>query len=142
MILKIPYIHRMNKEVVPRGLFFLAGAATGFALGVYLYSDKGSALRGQLQEHWDELLETFGERAREQLEALLARLNTALEKGLSIADDLEDQFDLDLEGMEEDTREAMEDAETSFENGMDKARARLRQKFAAAGIPLEEPGVN
>ena len=52
----------MNNDAFPRGLFFLAGAASGFALGIYLHSEKGSALREQ------------NEQSRSRIEAMIVRL--------------------------------------------------------------------
>lgn len=124
----------MNNDALPRGLFFLAGAASGLALGLYLHSDKGSALREQLTEHWEDLLENLGERAQEQFGELLSSLNAALEKGLLFVDDLEQQMEEGLETTGAEADDFMEDAEASFEQGMDRAKARLRQKFNDAGL--------
>ncbi len=127
----------MNNDAIPRGLFFLAGAASGLALGYYLHSEKGSALRKQLAEHWGGTWEDLGERAQEQLAELLQHLNTALDQGLNYAEILEQLLRQNLTEVSEETNEALEDAGTSFENGMERARARLQQKFDAAGLPPE-----
>lgn len=125
----------MNEDALPRGLFFLAGAASGLALGFYLHSEKGSALRQKLSEHWGDILEGWGEHAQERLEELLSILNTTLEKGLDLAEILDGQLQQNRSEIGRDATEAMETAGVSFENGMEKARARLEEKFKVAGLP-------
>ncbi|MBL7776439.1 MAG: YtxH domain-containing protein [Saprospiraceae bacterium] len=124
----------MNNDAFPRGLFFLAGAATGFALGMYLASDKGSALREQLSGYWDQLVDTLGDRAEEKMQELLARLDDLLENGALLLENLEAEVDQEIEETGGELREFAEDAEHSFESGMDRARARLQQKFVQAGL--------
>ena len=125
----------MNEDALPRGLFFLAGAASGLALGFYLHSEKGNALRQKLSEHWGDILEGWGEHAQERLEELLSILNTTLEKGLDLAEILDGQLQQNRSETGRDATEAMETAGVSFENGMEKARARLEEKFKVAGLP-------
>jgi len=125
----------MKNETVSRGLFFLAGAAAGFALGMYLNSKKGDALREQFAEHVDGLLDTLGERASEQVGDLMSNLTKIVENGLQqiIAPDTENEAEED-NSFSEDMQEAFDEAETTFEAGMENARLRLMKKFAAAGI--------
>ena len=124
----------MNNDVLPRGLSFLAGAAAGLALGYYLHSEKGSALREKITENWGDVLDDLGARTQEHLADLIALLSDALDKGLSFADLAENQLEQNVEQVVEDAGNALEDAESSFENGMDRARARLQQKFMEAGL--------
>lgn len=125
----------MNEDALPRGLFFLAGAASGLALGFYLHSEKGNALRQKLSEHWGDILEGLGDRAQERLDELLSTLNTALEKGLDLAEILDGQLQQNRSEIGQDATEAMETAGVSFENGMEKARAHLEEKYKVAGLP-------
>jgi gas vesicle protein len=124
----------MKNETIPRGLYFLAGAAAGLAFGMYLNSEKGSALRETLSGHLDDLLQNLSESAQEQLGGLMGTLSTVVENGLAQVADLDDEIEDTASAVGEDIREAIEDAETTFESGMGKARLRLQQKFAAAGI--------
>ncbi|MBK9335317.1 MAG: YtxH domain-containing protein [Lewinellaceae bacterium] len=128
----------MKNETIPRGLSFLAGAATGLALGLYLNSERGSALREQLVGHLDDLLQHFGESAQEQLDDLMATLNTVVERGLLQVADLQNNLEDTTDSIGDELEEVMEEAETNFENGMETARRRLLKKFAAAGL---EPDV-
>lgn len=124
----------MDNDALPRGLSFLAGAAAGLALGYYLHSEKGSALKAQLSGNWHDALDDLGEYAREHLGELLKSLDTTLGKGFNLAEMIDEQFREDLSEVAENAGEALEDAESSFENGMDKARSRLLQKFAEQGL--------
>ncbi len=124
----------MKNEFIPRSLAFLAGTATGLALGYYLHSEKGKALREQLGDYWEEALEDLGERAKEHLDDLIAALGAALEKGMNAAEILDDELRENSTGAIDDVRETIHDAEQSFEHGMDKARFNLQQKFNAAGL--------
>lgn len=124
----------MNNDTLPRGLSFLAGAAVGLALGYYLHSEKGSALKAQLSGSWHEAFDDLGDYAREHLGQLLKSLDSTLGKGLNLAEIIDEQFREDLSEVAENAGEALEDAESSFENGMDKARFRLMQKFLEAGL--------
>ena len=124
----------MNNDALPRGLSFLAGAAAGLALGYYLHSEKGSALRQKITENWGDVLDDLGGRTQEHLADLLTVLSDALDKGLNLADLAENQLQQNREQVAEDAGNTLEDAETSFENGMDRARARLQQKFKEAGL--------
>jgi gas vesicle protein len=124
----------MKNETIPRGLYFLAGAAAGLAFGMYLNSEKGSALRETLSGHLDDLLQNLSESAQEQLGGLMGSLSTVMENGLAQVADLDDEIEDTATAVGEDLREALEDAETNFETGMSKARLRLQKKFAAAGI--------
>ena len=124
----------MNTEVLPRSLSFLAGAAAGLALGYYLHSEKGSALRNSLSEQLGETLEGLGEQVQDQLSELIAVLGDALEKGLGSAEGLQQAMQENLSGAVAQTKDALEDAEESFEHGMDKAKTRLLRKFAEAGV--------
>ena len=124
----------MNNDILPRSLSFLAGASAGLALGFYLHSEKGSALRQQLTERWGEALDALGERAQEQFSDLLHALTEALDKGLDLVEVLDNQLHQNVTDARDEVSDAIDDAETSFENGMDKARARLEQKFNEAGL--------
>ncbi len=124
----------MNNDALPRGLSFLAGAAAGLALGYYLHSEKGSALKAQLSGNWHDALDDLGEYAREHLGELLKSLDSTLGKGFNLAEMIDEQFREELSDVAENAGEALEDAESSFENGMDKARSRLLQKFAEQGL--------
>lgn len=127
----------MNNDALPRGLFFLAGAASGLALGYYLHSEKGSALRQQLTEQWGDTWDELSERTQEQMAELLQRLNAALDDGLNFVEMLEPLLRQQMTEAGGEASEALEDAEASFETGMERARARLQQKFDAAGLPPE-----
>ena len=137
----MPYFHPMNKDSLPRGLYFLAGAAAGLAIGIYLNSEKGSALREQLAEHWDTLVDTIGEGAQEKMFELRASLNELLEKGLLLLDNLTEYLEEDipetLAEVEDDAADLAEEVESYFESGMEKARVRLEQQFAKAGLDRE-----
>jgi len=127
----------MKNETVSRGLFFLAGAAAGFALGMYLHSKKGDALREKFAEHVDDLLDDLGERASEQVGDLMSNLTKIVENGLQqiIAPDTENNAEEEENNsFSEDVQEALDEAETTFGAGMENARLRLMKKFAAAGI--------
>lgn len=124
----------MDNDALPRGLSFLAGAAAGLALGYYLHSEKGSALKAQLSGNWHDALDDLGEYAREHLGELLKSLDSTLGKGFNLAEMIDEQFREELSDVAENAGEALEDAESSFENGMDKARSRLLQKFAEQGL--------
>lgn len=124
----------MNNEAIPRGLSFLAGAAAGLALGYYLHSEKGSALKQQLGENWNNIFDDIGDYAREHLADLLKSLNSALDNGLNVAELIDDQFRDNLTEVTENAEAALEDAESSFENGMEKARTKLLLKYAEQGL--------
>lgn len=128
----------MNNDALPRGLTFAAGVATGLALGYYLQSEKGAALRERLAGHWNEALEDLGDKAREQLDQLLEMLNAVMEKGLNYAEILEENLEQNLSEASDEARQVAEDVEITFESGMDKARALLRQKFLDAGLTPED----
>jgi len=130
----------MKNETLSRGLFFLAGAAAGFALGMYLRSEKGSDLREQLSEHLDDLLQNLGDRVEDQLGDLITNLGAAAMNGLQqMAQPANSAAAASGEenSLREDVQEALDEAEENFENGMEKARARLMKKFAAAGLTTE-----
>lgn len=122
-------------------IYFLAGAATGLALGIYLSSKKGSALREQLADHWESLVETFGERAQEKMDELLAQLNELLEKGMELVDNRSDYLEEDdpeLPGKtEDDDPDLVDEVSEFFGAGMAKARGNLHQKFAESGLNRE-----
>ncbi|MCB0530836.1 MAG: YtxH domain-containing protein [Lewinellaceae bacterium] len=127
----------MKNDAIPRSLFFLAGAASGLALGYYLHTEKGRALREHLNENWEDWLETIGEQAQEQLHVLLQNLNQVLEDSalFSVVAD-EDEADDDNDFADE-IMEQFEVAESAFEVGMTKARASLKQKLAQAGLAMD-----
>lgn len=118
-------------------LVFLAGAATGLAIGVYLSSEKGSKLREQLSEHWDTLVETLGAGAQEKMEELLGTLNDLFEKGLVLVENLDLGIQDEIQEVKAEMDDLTEEAETAFEAGMGKARLRLQQQFAKAGLKPE-----
>lgn len=120
--------------MLPRGLAFLAGTATGLALGYFLHSEKGAALRSQLSETWGDTFRALGERLQDQMGDLVTALGGAMDNGAGFVELLEQQLQQQFSETAEDAQESLEAAETSFENGMDKARARLQQKFANAGL--------
>lgn len=125
----------MNNETVSRGLFFLAGAAAGFAIGMYLRSEKGNELTEQLSEHLDDLLQNLGDQFEDHLGDLVNNFTFAAVNGLKQMAQPESKSEPeDDNSFSEDVEEALEDAETNFENGMEKARERLMKKFADAGI--------
>lgn len=128
------YFHAMNNDAIPRGLSFLAGAAAGLALGYYLHSEKGQSLKAQLGEKWGDAFDDLGEYAREHLGDLLKTLSGTLEQGINFAEVIDNQFRENLSEVAENAGEALEDAETSFESGMDKAKNKLMKKFAEAGL--------
>ena len=127
----------MKNDAILRSLFFLAGAASGLALGYYLHTEKGRALREHLNENWEDWLETIGEQAQEQLHVLLQNLNQVLEDSalFSVVAD-EDEADDDNDFADE-IMEQFEVAESAFEVGMTKARASLKQKLAQAGLAMD-----
>ena len=127
----------MKNDAIPRSLLFLAGAASGLALGYYLHTEKGRALREHLNENWEDWLETIGEQAQEQLHVLLQNLNQVLEDSalFSVVAD-EDEADDDNDFADE-IMEQFEVAESAFEVGMTKARASLKQKLAQAGLAMD-----
>lgn len=123
----------MNNDAIPRSLFFLAGAGAGLAFGYYLYSEDGEELREQLRKYWDDFLQIVADGTQEQVNTLLANLNTVLEKGLQLAEDLGE----DVQESGEDAMDLIEDAGSSFEAGLNKARATLQRKLALAGLGEE-----
>lgn len=127
----------MNNEAIPRSLFFLAGAASGLALGLYLHSENGRAFREQLGENWDKLLDSFGDQAQDQINLLLKNLNVFLEKGMELTESLEDQFTENVQSVGEEALDQLEAVENSFESGMEKARMELQRKLENAGLGPE-----
>lgn len=125
----------MHNDTIPRGLSFLAGAAAGLALGYYLHSEKGSALREQLDGHLGDLLEDLGERAHEQVEGLVDTLRAAVDQVLTHFDGMADASEPAPDTPEaDDVIDTFEEVESAFDAGMERARQRLWKKFAAAGI--------
>ncbi|MBK8965136.1 MAG: YtxH domain-containing protein [Saprospiraceae bacterium] len=128
----------MKNDTIPRSLFFLAGAASGLALGYYLHTEKGRALREHLNENWENWLETIGEQAQEQLNVLLQNLNQVLEDSALFSDQPEEPAAEDDDNdFADDVLEQVDMAETAFEAGMAKARASLQQKLAKAGLATD-----
>ncbi len=127
----------MKNDAIPRSLFFLAGAASGLALGYYLHTEKGRALREHLNENWENWLETIGEQAQEQLNVLLQNLNQVLEDS-ALFSDMPEEPDAeepdDDHDFADEVLEQVDLAESAFEAGMAKARTSLQQKLAKAGL--------
>ncbi|MEQ1746188.1 MAG: hypothetical protein ABMA02_12235 [Saprospiraceae bacterium] len=117
----------MKNETATRGLLFLAGAAAGLAAGIYLTSEKSSGLREKIGGQFEALLDNLEGMADDQIGDLLKRLSTALEKGTLAFDGLEN-------AATDSARDMLDEAEADFENGMEKAKARLQKKFAEAGL--------
>ena len=125
----------MHNDTISRGLTFLAGAATGLALGLYLGSEKGSALRERFGGHLEDLLQGLSERAQEQIGDLMNTLGTAVENGLASLQEMGGEPEESAPPPpDDDVIDTFEEVETAFDAGMDRARERLWKKFAAAGI--------
>lgn len=127
----------MKNDAIPRSLFFLAGAASGLALGYYLHTEKGRALREHLNENWENWLETIGEQAQEQLHVLLQNLNQVLEDSALFSMIPDEDEEADNNDFADEVLEQFEVAESAFEVGMSKARARLQEKLAQAGLATD-----
>ncbi|MFN0014105.1 MAG: hypothetical protein ACKVU2_06110 [Saprospiraceae bacterium] len=117
----------MKNETATRGLLFLAGAAAGLVAGIYLTSEKGTGLRDRLGGQFEGLLRNLEEMADDQVGDFLSQMSTVLEKGAVTFDNLEAVAS-------DSARDMLDEAEADFENGMEKARARLLKKFAEAGL--------
>ena len=84
-------------------------------------------------ENWGDALDDLVEYGQEQFDELLKTLNLSLDKDFNFAEMIDEQFRENLSDVVEEAGDTLEDAESSFENGMDKAKGKLLKKFADAG---------
>jgi gas vesicle protein len=113
----------MEKETRNRiavGLGFLAGTA----LGYFLASDKGRQLRHEAGEKLTDLGHQIGDTAKEQARKISSNLESMVEEGKELVGRLSKKVGRSTETAEE----ILEDVESRFHEGIEKARKELKKQ--------------
>lgn len=118
----------MNRDTKRDGLSFFIGLAAGAAAGWWLNSNQGRRWRKDTAERIEETGHQLQERASEQLENVKTGFNTALESGREYATEMGSTVKEKFTRGSKQVDHRLEQVEDAFEEGVRRARQRLREE--------------
>lgn len=116
-----------NNESNHSGWIFLAGLATGAVVGYLLNSDKGREIRTDAATKAMEYGEQARTMAQDKWSTVASTVNSIVEKGKSYAADVSSKLQERINSTSSSAQDAVDQAETSFQKGANKAKARVNE---------------
>ena len=120
-----------NTESNNSGWIFLAGLATGAVVGYLINSDKGREVRNDAA---DKVVE-YGEQAKsfavDKYSSAASAVNNIIDKGKNYASEVSAKLQERIKSGSDEAQGAVEDAETAFQRGANRAKNQLREISAS-----------
>ncbi len=113
------------------GWIFLAGLATGAAVGYLINSDKGRQVRTEAATKVVEYGGQAKDYAQEKVATAASTVSSIIEKGKTYAAEVAAKLQEHIKSGSEEAQGAVEDAETAFQRGATKAKNHLREISAS-----------
>ena len=120
-----------NNESDNSGWIFLAGLATGAAVGFLINSDKGRQVRHEAVTKATEYGGQARDFAQEKIATAASTVSSIIEKGKAYASEVSDKLRERIKSGSEEVQGAVEDGETAFQRGANRAKSHLREISAS-----------
>lgn len=132
MNFKIILIMSNNTESNNSGWIFLAGLATGAAVGYLINSDRGREIRSEAAHKAVEYGGQARDFAQEKIHTATSTVSSIIERGKAYASEVSAHLQERIKSGSEEVKSAMEDGETAFQRGANRAKANLREMANSA----------
>ncbi len=109
------------------GWIFLAGLATGAAVGYLINSDKGREMTNEAVNKATEYGGQARDYAQEKLHSVTSTVSNIIERGKAYAAEVSTKLQERIKSGSEEAQDTLEDAETAFQRGANKAKSHLRE---------------
>lgn len=113
------------------GWIFLAGLATGAVVGYLINSDKGRQVRNEAATKVVEYGGQARDFAQEKVATAASTVSSIIEKGKAYASEVSAKLQEHIKSGSEDAQGMVEDADTAFQQGANKAKNHLREISAS-----------
>lgn len=113
------------------GWIFLAGLATGAVVGYLINSDKGRQVRNEAATKAVEYGGQARDFAQEKVATAASTVSSILEKGKAYAAEVSAKLQEKIKSASEDGQAMVQDTETAFQQGANKAKNNLREITAS-----------
>lgn len=120
-----------NTESNNSGWIFLAGLATGAVVGYLINSDKGREVRNEATSKAMEYGEQAKNYAVDKYNNAASTVGSIIEKGKAFASEVSEKLQERIKTGSEEAVTAVEDAETAFQRGANRAKSQLREISAS-----------
>ena len=114
-----------NNESNHSGWIFLAGLATGAAIGYLINSDRGRQVRSDAAHKAVELSEQARSMAQSKLSSVAGTVSSILEQGKAYAAEVSNKLQEKIGSASGAAQEGVQKAESAFERGAEKAKAQM-----------------
>ncbi len=113
------------------GWIFLAGLATGAVVGYLINSDKGRQVRHEAATKVVEYGGQARDFAQEKAASAASMVSSIIEKGKTYAAEVSAKLQERIKSSSENAQDVVEDTETAFQQGANKAKNHLREISAS-----------
>lgn len=116
-----------NTESNNSGWVFLAGLATGAVVGYLINTDKGRQVRNEAVNKATEYGSQARDYAQDKISTAASTVSSVIEKGKAYAAEVSAKLQERIKSGSEEAQSSLEDAETAFQRGANRAKAQLRE---------------
>ena len=120
-----------NTESNNSGWIFLAGLATGAVMGYLINTDKGREVRSEAANKALEYGEQAKSYAVDKYSNAASTVSNIIDKGKSYAAEVSAKLQERIKSGSEEAQSAVEDAETAFQRGANRAKSQIREMSAS-----------
>jgi gas vesicle protein len=113
------------------GWIFLAGLATGAAVGYLINSDKGREITHEAVTKATEYGGQARDYAQEKLSTVTSTVSSIIDKGKAYAAEVSAKLQERIKSGSEEAQDNLEDAESAFQRGANRAKSHLREISAS-----------
>jgi len=113
------------------GWIFLAGLATGVAVGYLINSDKGREIRDEAVTKATEYGTQARDYAQDKFHSAATTVSNIIERGKTYAAEVSAKLQERIKSGSEEAQDTLEDAETAFQRGANRAKNHLREISAS-----------
>lgn len=120
-----------NTESNNSGWIFLAGLATGAAVGYLINTDKGRQLRNEAADKATEYGTQARDYAQEKFSSAASTVSEILEKGKAYAAEVSTKLQERIKSGADAAQEKVEETENAFQRGANRAKSHLHDVAAS-----------
>lgn len=120
-----------NSESNNSGWIFLAGLATGAAVGYLINTDKGRQLRSEAASKASEYGTQASTYAQEKFSSAASTVSDILEKGKAYASEVSTKLQERIKSGAQVAQEEVKETENAFQRGANRAKAHMQDISAS-----------
>jgi len=120
-----------NTESNNSGWIFLAGLATGAAVGYLINTDKGRQLRSEAADKAVEYGTQARDFAQEKISTVASTVSDILDKGKAYAAEVSEKLQERIKAGADAAQQKVDDTESAFQRGANRAKNHLHEVSAS-----------